>query len=54
MKQAGPGPILYIWGALSTWMLVDGVLTYNAYSNFATTLYGAKTTNNSAWTVSKI
>lgn len=29
-------------------------MTYNAYNNLATTLYNAKTTNNTAWTVSKI
>ena len=53
-KRKGPGPILWVWGSLSTWLLVDGYLTYSAYDSFATTLFNAKTTNNAAWTVANI
>jgi hypothetical protein len=35
-------------------LLVEGYLTYDAYTSFATTLYGAKTTNNASWTTANI
>ena len=52
-KKGGKTPmIFYAWGAMSTWLLVDGYLTYNSYTTLASTLVTNKTSNNTAWTTS--
>lgn len=53
-KQGGKTPmIFYAWGAMSTWLLVDGYLTYNAYDTLATNLVTNKLSGTS-WTTSTV
>jgi len=52
--KKGPPMIFWIWGGYSLWTHIAAGLTYNAYNSFATTLYNARTTNNTAWTTSWI
>lgn len=45
--------IFYAWGAMSTWLLVDGYLTYNSYNTLASTLVTNKLSGTS-WTTSTV
>lgn len=52
-KQPKTPMIFYAWGAMSTWLLVDGYLTYNAYTSYASDLVTNKL-SGTTWTTSTV